>query len=244
MKNNQTLIFIPTYNEKENVEKIYSKITELKLNIDILFLDDNSPDGTGILLDRLVKAYHDVNVIHRPKKLGIGSAHLAGIKWAYDYKYQKLITMDCDFTHSPEYLYDFIKYSDNYDVVIGSRYILKESLKGWNPVRKSLTLLGYILTKYLLKLPYDASGAYRLYRLDRIPQDIFNFIYSSGYSFFFESLYLLNINGFFIKEIPIVLPPRTYGHSKMSIIDIFYSVKYLFRTYLKNSINKDKFKIS
>ncbi len=84
MKNNQTLIFIPTYNEKENVEKIYSKITELKLNIDILFLDDNSPDGTGILLDRLVKAYHDVKVIHRPKKLGIGSAHLAGIKWEYD----------------------------------------------------------------------------------------------------------------------------------------------------------------
>ena len=243
MKSNKTLIFIPTYNEKENVEKIYSEIAELSLEVDILFLDDNSPDGTGTLLDKLSEVRQNVKVIHRVKKLGIGSAHLTGIRWAYEHKYERLITMDCDFTHSPTYLSIFMEYAKNNEVVIGSRYILKESLNDWNPFRKSLTVLGHVLTKYLLNMPYDASGAYRLYRLDKIPPKLFGLIHSISYSFFFESLYVLNLNRFSIKEVPILLPARTYGHSKMSIKEIFCSVFHLFRIYLFGLINKEKLKI-
>ena len=243
MTNNKILVFIPTYNEKENVEKLHSEIAQLGLDLDILFLDDNSPDGTGLLLDRLSEAQPNVKVIHRSKKMGIGSAHLMGIRWAYDHKYGKLITMDCDFTHSPECLPIFIKYAKNYELVVGSRYILKESLDGWNPFRKFLTTLGHILTKYLLNMPYDASGAYRLYRLDKIPRKLFELIQSVGYSFFFESLYVLNINHFSIKEVPILLPARTYGHSKMSIKEMLYSVFHLFRIHLFSLINKEKFEI-
>ena len=124
----ETLIFIPTYNEKENVKRMYDQICELKLEADILFLDDNSPDGTGAILDKLAAQDNHLNVIHRAVKDGVGSAHIEAIKWAYDKSYRKILTMDCDFTHSPKYIDEFIKYSDDYDVVIGSRFLIKNIL--------------------------------------------------------------------------------------------------------------------
>jgi len=243
MKSNKMLIFIPTYNENENVEKIYSKITELNLDIDILFLDDNSPDGTGIFLDRLAEAHQNVNVIHRAKKSGVGSAHLTGIRWAYDHKYEKLITMDCDFTHSPDNLPVFIDYAKNHEIVIGSRFMLKKSLNGWNPIRQFLTLSGHVFTKYLLKMPYDASGALRLYRLDKIPREVFSFIKSSGYSFFPESLHILYMKKYDIKEIPIILPPRSAGHSKMKLCDIFVGIYKIIILFVKSLIFKNPYVI-
>src|SRR5271157_2020858 len=104
MAKQKALVFIPTYNEKENVEKMYREIVNLGLELDILFLDDNSPDGTGEILDRLAREIPNVSVIHRSDKLGIGSAHQVGIKWAYKNNYSLLITMDCDFTHPPDYI--------------------------------------------------------------------------------------------------------------------------------------------
>ena len=98
------LVFIPTYNEKENVEKILHEIVDLGLDLDVLFLDDNSPDGTGEILDELAKKNNRVHVIHRQGKLGIGSAHQDAIRWAYRHKYTHLLTMDCDFTHPPAYI--------------------------------------------------------------------------------------------------------------------------------------------
>ena len=136
-------------------------------------MDDNSPDGTGDLIDKIISNNKNVFVIHRKGKLGIGSAHKDGIRWAYDNSYDVLITMDCDFTHSPEYILDFIKHSSNYDIVIGSRYLEKDSLKTWNIFRKSLTHLGHFLTTTFLEMPFDSSGAFRLYNLNRIPKGVF-----------------------------------------------------------------------
>jgi len=239
----KTLVFTPTYNERDNVEKLCAEILGLRLNVDILFLDDNSPDGTGNVLDGLAKRYPNVEVIHRSGKLGIGSAHFDGINWAYDHQYVTLITMDCDFSHPPKYLPDFIKNSESHDIVVGSRYILKGSDKELTLFRKTMTSLGHFLTKYLLKMPYDATGAYRLYRLDKIPRRAFDLIHSKGYSFFFESLYLLHMNQFRIKEVPITVPARTYGHTKMSIKDVLYSVQLLFRIYLTTVINRKRYEI-
>lgn len=243
MSASRTLVFIPTYNEKENVEKICPEIIGLGLNLDILFVDDDSPDGTGLILDMLAKKYPNLSVVHRPGKLGIGSAHIDGIKWAYDHGYSRLITMDCDFTHSPEYLSAFVEMSKEHDVIIGSRYLQKKSLQGWNLFRKSLTLIGHFLTKYFLKMKFDATGAFRLYRLDRIPRQTFDLVHSTGYSFFFESLYILSMNQFSIKEIPILLPARTYGHSKMSFKNACHSVFHLVHIYLISLINKEAFEV-
>ena len=208
---------------------------------DMLFVDDNSLDGTGAILDELANSVAQIQVIHRPGKLGIGSAHLDGIMWAYSHGYTHLVTMDCDFTHSPENIRDLMDYSDEYDVIVGSRYILDGSLDGWNIWRKFLTRMGHILTTTLLRMPYDATGAFRLYRLDHIPKDVFELVASKGYSFFFESLTILNINKYKIKEIPIVLPPRTYGDSKLKFNDMVHWLFFMLAMFWNIQFNKQFF---
>ncbi len=234
----ELLIFIPTYNERGNVKSLYDQISALKLESDILFLDDNSPDGTGDILDRLATQDNRLKVVHRPGKGGIGTAHKAGIKWAYEKGYRKILTMDCDFTHSPDDIVEFIKYSNEYDVIVGSRYLVKDSLIGWTPYRKMLTNLGNFLTVTLLGIPYDATGAYRLYRLDRISKNFLDLIQSKGYSFMFESLHILHINKISIKEIPTALTARFDGSSKMRTKDIMESIYHLFRIYLTKLFNR------
>ncbi len=225
------LIFIPTYNEAENVRMIYEQIKALNLDADLLFCDDNSPDGTGKIIDEICASDQRVFVIHREGKWGIGTAHRQGIDWAYAKGYHHLITMDCDFSHSPSYIKSFIELSGNGDIIVGSRYMEDGSLKEWNFCRKMLTHMGHFLTHSLLKMPYDATGAFRLYNLDHIPQGIFHLAGSEGYSFFFESLYILMLNGLIIKEFPLFLPARTYGHSKMTLKAAYRSFLYLMTLY-------------
>lgn len=232
------LIFIPTYNEAENVQVIYGQIKALNLDADLLFCDDNSPDGTGKIIDEICVTDKRVFVIHRNGKLGIGTAHLCGIDWAYAHGYQQLLTMDCDFSHSPSYIPQFMQHGAEADVVVGSRYMEEGSLKEWNIYRKILTHLGHLLTDTLLKMPYDATGAFRLYHLNKIPQGVFHLVKSGGYSFFFESLYILMLNGMVIKEFPIALPARTYGHSKMDLRSVFKSFSYLITLYGKKVFKK------
>jgi dolichol-phosphate mannosyltransferase len=226
-QDDRLLIFIPTYNEAENVEAIYREICNLRLDAEFLFLDDNSPDGTGRIIDRIAQESPRVYVIHRAGKLGIGSAHQDGIRWAYDRGYKRLLTMDCDFTHQPQTILQFLECADNYHVVVGSRFIEKDSLPDWNLLRRALTYFGHYMTRLMLGMPLDATGAFRLYRLDRIPPALFDRVVSRGYSFFFESLYVCWLNGQQIKEIPVRLPARTQGHSKMAIRDAIHSFQML-----------------
>lgn len=228
------LIFIPTYNERENVEKLISQLDQLDLDFDLLFVDDNSPDKTGEVLDRIASDRENLFVVHRPSKLGIGSAHIDGIDWAYKNGYQLLITMDSDFSHSPGYILKLIEHAKTSDVVVGSRYLQKNSLSEWNFRRKFLTHMGHFLTKLLLGMPYDATGAFRLYRLDRISQKCFHSEKSLGYSFFFESLFLLFKNHYKVKEIAIDLPARTYGTSKMKMSDALFSLVMLVQLVFLN----------
>lgn len=238
------LVFVPTYNERDNVEELYREIRKLPVELDILFLDDNSPDGTGELIDRLSKSDARVFTIHRKGKLGVGSAHFDGINWAYDHGYTVLVTMDCDFTHPPHKILDALEQKDRADVVVGSRYMTQGSLTGWNFMRKLLTWTGHALTRTLLGMSFDATGAFRLYRLDKIPRPAFSLVTSKGYSFFFESLYILHFNKHSIKEIPIALPPRTYGHSKMDLNEVRRSVKLLISTYLTKLLNEERYRIA
>jgi dolichol-phosphate mannosyltransferase len=236
MSRPKLLIFVPTYNEAENVERLCRELSVLQLGADILFCDDGSPDGTGEIVNRLASEFPHVRAMHRKGKLGIGSAHQEGIRHAYKNGYQTLVTMDCDFTHQPadvKRLLELTQASEN-PVGIGSRYQERNSLPGWNVLRRSLTYLGHFLTVNLLRLPHDATGALRVYQLDKIPAELFERVRSVGYSFFFESLFVLHRNGFAITEMPISLPARTYGHSKMSWRETIRSVTRLLRLYWAN----------
>jgi dolichol-phosphate mannosyltransferase len=223
----KTLVLIPTYNERENIAQILQLLDAERLDADILFVDDGSPDGTGLEIERFSKENSRIHLLQRGGKQGIGSAHLDGIRWAYAHGYERLVTMDCDLTHLPADIPALLAALANADVAIGTRYRDPQSLKGWNWGRKSLTLLAHLLTRFFLGIPYDCTGAFRAYRLDRIPESLFEMVASRSYPFFFESLFLLHHNTFKIAEIAISLPPRTYGSSKMSAAEPFRGVRFL-----------------
>ncbi len=235
------LIAIPTYNEVENVDLIYKRIRINKIRADILFIDDSSKDGTSKVIKKILRKDKSVFLISRKRKLGIGSAHQEAINFAYLKKYKKLITMDCDFTHKPEDIKKFLEKERTGNVIVGSRYISKGSLSEWNIIRKFLTLMAHFSTTNLLKMPYDATSAFRLYDLEKIPKDIFLKVESNSYSFFFESMFILHVNKFKIKEVSIELPARTYGSSKMTFKDIYSSLILLLKTFYLYKTYKDLF---
>jgi len=239
----RTLIFVPTYNERENVQELLEQLSDLGRDYSLLFLDDNSPDGTGVLLDELAGTHENLHVIHRAGKLGIGSAHLDGIFWAYDHGYARLVTMDCDFTHSPSDVPKLVANATGHDVVVGSRYMDANSLPGWNVFRRTLTRFGHVLTSRVLGIPQDATGAFRLYDLRAIPRALFTRVNSRGYGFFFESLFLIVRNGFSVGEIPIILPARTYGHSKMSAREAARSALRIVRLSVTARLQPDRVRL-
>jgi len=239
----KTLLFIPTYNERDNARRMGEALLKLPLDAQIVFLDDNSPDGTGEILDGLARQHPRIHVIHRAGKEGIGTAHLAGIAHAYDHGYERLVTMDCDFTHSPEDIPRLIAESAGAAVTVGSRYLNTGSLPGWSVARKSMTRLGHFLTQNLLGFSHDATGALRVYDLRKIPREVFTLVSARGYAFFFESLFILHENGFAIREVPIVLPSRTYGSSKMSLVEIERSVEQLMTLAVGKYLHPSQFKL-
>lgn len=223
----KTLILIPTYNERENISQLFRLLEAESLDVDVLFVDDGSPDGTELEIQRLAKENSRIHVLQRGGKLGIGSAHRDGIFWAYANHFDRLVTMDCDLTHLPVDIPSLLAALKDSDVAVGTRYHSPKSLEGWNWRRKCLTRTAHLLTRFFLGIPYDCTGAFRAYRLDKISQDLFKAVQSQSYPFFFESLFILHHNGFEISEIPISLPPRTYGSSKMPPAEPFRGITHL-----------------
>lgn len=236
-----TLLFVPTYNERDNAPRMARELAALPIDADILFVDDNSPDGTGKLLEELKSEIPRLTVHHRSGKLGIGTAHAEAIAWAYSQGYKILVTLDCDFTHSPSDIPAMIKASEKGDIAVGSRWVNSGSLPGWNIFRRAITFFGHGLTKFVLGIPQDASGAFRAYRLDRVRREIWDLVKSKGYAFFFESMFVFNRNQLLIFELPITLPARTYGNSKMSTQAAINSARYIFELALKNIRRPEQF---
>ena len=182
--------------------------------------------------------------MHRSGKLGIGSAHLAAINFAYTNSVSVLVTMDADLTHSPEHIPTLLKLLSSTDVVVASRFGDNGGLSDWNLKRRAMTLLGHLLTRVLLQIPYDSSGAFRAYRISNIPIELCGLVKSIGYSFFFESIKILDMNKTRITEFPVVLPARTYGHSKMRSKDILKSVTFMFQLSFKSIFSSDDLLVS
>ncbi len=230
---NQVLIGIPTLNEAKNVPLMVKRLLKIPLAADILFIDDQSTDGTGDLLDSLAREHPSIRVIHRGPCMGIGSAHRDILRYAYDKGYESLVTMDCDFSHQPEDISRLFSTKLTTPIVVGSRFLDEKSLEDWNIKRKLLTHLGHFLTHRLLGLPMDATGAFRLYRIRMIPQNLWDQVTSSGYSFFFESLAVLHRAGVACDEVSIHLPKRVYGESKLNMRQAFRSLLMLFEISLR-----------
>ena len=231
------LLIIPTLNESENITPLFKKIKKVDKNLDVLFVDDNSTDGTKEKILSLKKKNKSVYFIFRPKKLGIGSAHKDGLKYAYKKKYKTILTMDADGTHNPKYIKNLLKFSIKYDLISTNRFKQKNSLVEWPVQRRFLTKIRYYLINILLNIDYDSSGAFRCYNARRIKLNDILEAKNIGYSFFWESLYLLNKKKYSIKEIPIFLPYRKVGSSKMTMKDIIGSLLYLMKYFFKNLIS-------
>jgi dolichol-phosphate mannosyltransferase len=184
-----------------------------------------------------------VAVIHRAGKRGIGSAHQEGIARAYHGGYETLVTLDCDFTHSPDEILKLLAETGAADVVIGSRFMRDDSLADWKLDRRILTNAGHFLTHYLLKVKQDATTAFRAYHLKTIPQEVFSLVRSNGYSFFFESLFMLDRNGLTIKEVPTAFLNRAHGESKLSLREAVCSVRRLLMLYFGTITRPQKFRL-
>ena len=218
---NKICLVIPVLNEEKNIQKIYNKIKKIKTKLDILFIEDNSTDNTREEIKKLNKKNKNVKYLFRNKKKGIGSAHKDGIKWCYKKKYQIILTMDADGTHDPKYIPILLRNSKYFDMVITSRFKNSNSMKDWPIERKILTYARYWVTKIILSINFDASGAYRCFERRKVSlEDLVN-VKSNHYDYFFESIYKLFKNNYKIYEVPIKLPYRKLGKSKMRLIHIY-----------------------
>lgn len=230
----QITIVTPTYNEAENLPKLVSALfalprtlpssgtkgAGLPLDFRVLVVDDCSPDGTGEIADELAKTFPGrLSVLHRPGKLGLGSAYLQGFRMALDEGAQGVVQMDADFSHDPQVLVEMDKLIENADLVIGSRYVKGGSLdERWPLWRKGLSAFANFYARTLLGLPiHDVTTVYRLWRRDALMQMPLDRIKSSGYVFLVEMAYLAHCLEFRIVETPIHFLDRRWGKSKMSL---------------------------
>jgi dolichol-phosphate mannosyltransferase len=211
-------VILPTYDEAENLERIVGAVLEhLPESRRVLIVDDNSPDGTGEIADRLAEADDSIAVLHRERKEGLGPAYLAGFRVALDGGAERIIEMDADFSHDPSYLPQLIEATERADLAIGSRYVPGGGITEWGPMRRFISRGGSAYARVALGLPIkDLTGGFKCFRrivLETIDLDT---IEARGYAFQVETTYRAIKSGFRVVEVPIVFKDRTDGTSKMS----------------------------
>lgn len=224
------LIVIPTYNEIENIGRLIDEIFSLQDKFDILVVDDNSPDGTGALVEDMARTDKRLHIIHRKGKLGLGSAYIEGFKFSISNGYDYVFTMDADFSHGPEYIPHLFDRIRDADVTIGSRYVKDGSIHGWPLWRRILSISSNSIAKIILGLSIkDCTSGFRCYG-NRVLSDIgLGTIRSNGYSFLIEILYRCLTKGYVVVEVPIRFIDRKHGASKISKIEIWKAVETLIR---------------
>lgn len=225
------LVVLPTYNEGSNIAKMVEAIRDLHIGASILIIDDSSPDGTGRIADELANANKDVFVIHRERKLGLGSAYVEGFKFGLKNKFDYICEMDADFSHDPKYLIDFCRELKNCDLVIASRYMNGISIVNWGMLRLLLSFFANKFVKFITGMPFsDCMGGFKCFRAEVIRDIDPDNIVSKGYVFQMEMLYRAYEKGCRIREWPIIFYNRKHGRSKMDrkeILESFFVVIYL-----------------
>ena len=212
-----TIIVTPTYNERKNIEELLNTILTIDSNYHVLVVDDNSPDDTGAIVKELQSNYSNLHLLSRVKKQGLGSAYVAGFKYALKGNYDKIVQMDADMSHDPKDVVSLISELDNSDVVIGSRYISGINVVNW-PIRRLIISYGAnIYTRLVTGLPVkDATGGFKCWKREVLESLDLDNVRSQGYSFQIEMTYRAWLQNFKIKEVPIIFVDRTIGESKMN----------------------------
>ncbi|MBN2560518.1 MAG: polyprenol monophosphomannose synthase [Phycisphaerae bacterium] len=211
------LVVIPTFNEKDNVRFLVEEIHRAWPEIDILFVDDNSPDGTGRIIDEICEVCSYVRVIHRAGKQGLGRAYIAGFKWALERDYDLVFEMDADFSHEPTAMSLFLSKIKDADLVLGSRFIGGMRIINWPPGRLILSALAVVYVRMITGMRFsDPTGGFKCYRRSVLESINLDEVTSSGYSFQIEMTYNAWIKGFRIVEVPVTFRERRFGQSKMS----------------------------
>ncbi|HPD15450.1 MAG TPA: polyprenol monophosphomannose synthase [Planctomycetota bacterium] len=227
----RTLIVLATYNERENLPALVQALLALGLpDLDILVVDDNSPDGTGQLADELAATHGNIRVLHRAGKLGLGTAHVAAMRHAIEHGYDFVVTMDADFSHHPRYLPDILARRDDADLILGSRYVPGGGVRNWGRLRRLMSWGANAYVRLLLGLrPRDCSGAYKCYRVATLRRVDLDHIVAKGYAFQEEITWRMQLAGARIVEVPIVFENRRLGQTKMS----WREIAGLFTTVLR-----------
>ena len=223
-----TLVIIPTYNEVDNIKPLVTKVLNLGLNLHVLIVDDNSPDGTGKMAERLASEDSAVKVLHRSGKLGLGTAYSSGFRCALEQGYNHIVTMDADFSHPPDRIPALVAEARRYDVVIGSRYVPGGRVIGSPRLRRFISRGANFLATRLLRLQArDCTAGFRCYRRAVLESIDFESILSTGYSFLIEMTYRCQRAGFTVGEVPITFRDRVRGQSKITrteIVRAFYTL--------------------
>ncbi len=230
----RALVILPSYNEAENVLPLSADVLSRDPSLEVLVVDDNSPDGTGDLVEQAGTKEARLHLLRRPGKLGLGSAYLAGFREALSRGAELILTMDCDYSHHPRYLPKILEEMARADMVIGSRYVPGGGVENWALRRRLLSRFANFYTRVLLGLSVrDCTAGFRCYRREVIERvDRFS-IEASGYSFLEEMVWRVHQQGFRISEIPIVFEDRTRGDSKIDSFEIYRAAWHVLMTALR-----------
>jgi dolichol-phosphate mannosyltransferase len=227
----KSLIVIPTYNERENIASLLDDVLQRVPTTDLLVIDDNSPDGTGEVIDELAARDARIHTLHRPGKLGLGTAYVRGFQYAIEHDYDLVFEMDADYSHDPKYLPNFLRAAERADLVIGSRYIKGGGTPNWSPLRKFISGGGNIFARAVLGIPvHDCTSGFRCYRTAALRMLNLAAIRAQGYAFQVELAYNFWKSGYRIREVPIVFMDRRVGKSKMSRKIFFEAFLWVVRT--------------
>jgi len=235
----KTLIIIPTYNEKENVAKIIESALSVDESLNILIVDDNSPDGTSRIVKDIRQNEPRVFLIEREGKLGLGTAYIEGFKYAIEKKFDYIFEMDCDFSHDPKEIPNFLEKIKDYDLVLGSRYLHGVTVVNWPLRRLFLSYAANVYTRIITGLRIkDATGGFKCFRREVLEAIDLDKVHSGGYAFQIEMTLKAWKKGFKIIEIPIIFVDRLEGHSKMSRKIVFEAVWMVWKLRLITMFRK------
>ena len=230
----RVLVILPTYNEAENVLALTEQVLAQAESIEVLVVDDNSPDGTADLVLSASQKEPRLRLLKRPGKLGLGTAYLAGFRHGLDHGFGRIFTMDCDFSHNPRYLPTMLEAMDRYDVVVGSRYVPGGGVENWPWPRRLLSRFANFYARTLLRLDIrDCTAGFRGYRREVLEAVDPFVIRSSGYSFLEEMAWRVTRCGFTMGEIPIIFEQRKAGSSKIESSEIYLAALYVLATVIR-----------
>ena len=233
------VVIVPTYNERDNIEILLGELLALPVNLSVIVVDDNSPDGTGQVADEWAAKDNRVQVVHRSGKLGLGTAYIAGFKHALAADFDRIMTMDADFSHHPRYVPAMLELSLERDMVIGSRYVKGGGTLNCTWKRRALSLGANTFAKTMLGLhALDCTAGFRCYRREVLAAIDLNAIFSNGYSFLIEMIYYVQRRGYRIGEAPIVFEDRRRGQSKISQKEVWRALQTVGRLSVRRVRDK------